>query len=144
MRLTLPAALPRVMAVPVLLQQVFVNLVANACDAYETIDADEADREIAIRAASDSGRVIVHVTDHAGGIPPDVLPRIFEPFFTTKQRRGTGMGLAVTDGIIRQIGGTIAACNQDGGATFEIGLPTEGGENPAATDVLAIARMAGR
>ncbi len=119
----LPPTLPRVKAVPVLLQQVLINLMANACDAYAAQEGAGQVRQIAISAWSDTGTVRVEVADRAGGIRPEALPRVFEPFFTTKAKGGSGMGLAVSYGIIRQHGGGITARNRAGGATFQISLP---------------------
>jgi two-component system, NtrC family, sensor histidine kinase HupT/HoxJ len=66
--------------------------------------------------------VSITVEDNGPGIPEDVLPEIFEAFVTTRlDARGTGLGLAVTEGIVSQHGGTIAAFNRkDGGATLEV------------------------
>ncbi|MDR3535034.1 MAG: ATP-binding protein, partial [Acetobacteraceae bacterium] len=138
----LPPALPMVQAVPVLLQQVLINLLANACDAYATSEATGQARQIAISAWSDTGTVRVEVADRAGGIQPDALPRVFEPFFTTKAKGGSGMGLAVSYGIIRQHGGSITARNRAGGATFQISLPVhQPGPSPTEQAALAPARV---
>jgi signal transduction histidine kinase len=70
------------------------------------------------------------IEDNGAGIPPEVLPRIFEPFVTSRlDANGTGLGLAVTAGIIDQHGGLIVANNRvEGGAKFEITLPVPGPE----------------
>jgi C4-dicarboxylate-specific signal transduction histidine kinase len=115
--------LPQVTAVPVLLQQVIINLIVNACDAYRSFEASSIDRKLKIAVWADPATVWVEVSDKAGGIPADTLARIFEPFFTTKSHGGSGMGLAVSYGIVRQLGGTITAHNRHGGAVFQIGLP---------------------
>lgn len=126
-----PPALPAVKAVPVLLQQVLINLLANACDAYAQGSAAAPGRHISVSAWPQAGTVRIEVADRAGGIPPAALPRVFEPFFTTKAHGGTGMGLAVSFGIIRQLGGSITAVNRAGGAVFEIALPIHRPANPA-------------
>ena len=105
--------------------QVFLNLITNAVDAMPeggtlTIVSDmlieEGSRWWEARF-SDTGR----------GIPKEVLPRIFDPFFTTKpEDKGTGLGLAVTHGIVDAHGGTIwAESPPDQGATFIVRLPLE-------------------
>ena len=65
------------------------------------------------------------VTDSGTGIPAEHLHRIYDPFFTTKAaRKGTGLGLAVTYGIIREHGGSIEVSNRrTGGARFHLELP---------------------
>ena len=63
------------------------------------------------------------MADSGRGIPPDVLPRIFDPFFSTKPS-GTGLGLSVSDGIVREHGGTIDVESTPGrGTRFTITLP---------------------
>ena len=71
--------------------------------------------------------VIVEIEDNGGGIPPEYLPRIFDPFFTTKPvGQGTGLGLSVSYGIIRDHGGSLEVDSAPGrGTTFRILLPVE-------------------
>jgi signal transduction histidine kinase len=65
------------------------------------------------------------VEDSGKGIPPEDLPRIFEPFFTTKGNHGTGLGLAVSWGIVEAHGGLLEAHSEPGhGARFVLRLPT--------------------
>ena len=65
------------------------------------------------------------VEDDGPGIPDAVMPRLFEPFFTTKPTgKGTGLGLSISHGIIKRMGGQIAAENRpEGGARFRISFP---------------------
>ncbi len=117
------ADLPAVLGAPIPMEQVLINLIGNAADAYAAAPPSTP-RRIAIDATAEAGTVILRVTDHAGGIPPHVLPRIFEPFFTTKPvGKGTGLGLSLAFGTITDMGGTITAANTDGGAIFEIRMP---------------------
>ena len=88
--------------------------------------AVEAGGEIRIitrRHPERPGCVQLIVADSGCGIPPDVLPRIFDPFFSTKPS-GTGLGLSVSDGIVREHGGTIDVETTPGqGTRFTITLP---------------------
>lgn len=123
--LDVPEEVPPFMAGALALEQVLVNLVGNACDAYlgrgDAIAADE--RVIRIGAAFAERRVCITVSDHAGGIPEDALPRIFEPFFTTKAvGQGTGLGLSISYGLVTEMGGSITAENLEDGARFTIRL----------------------
>jgi two-component system sensor histidine kinase HupT/HoxJ len=122
----LPADLPPVLGRGIALEQVIMNLIGNACDAYRDNPASEPDqpRLIGMRARQDGNLIHLSVWDRAGGIQSGALEYIFQPFFTTKPiGQGTGLGLSVSYGIITDHGGTIEAHNQDGGAWFEIRLP---------------------
>jgi C4-dicarboxylate-specific signal transduction histidine kinase len=104
-----------------------INLIANACDAYATLDpaVPMERRNILVSACAADQRIRLFIQDHAGGIPADTLPRIFEPFFTTKEAgQGTGLGLSISYGIITDMGGTITAEVADGGTRFTIDLPS--------------------
>ena len=128
-RADFPEGLRPVLIAPLLLQQVLINLVANACDAYRDNCPGDGAKEgqariVEIVAGYADGSLSVQVRDHAGGIPPDALTRLFEPFFTTKgPGRGSGLGLAVSQGIVRRAGGSLIPRNEAGGAVFEIVLP---------------------
>ena len=108
------------------LQQVLVNLVMNARDAL----ADSTEPVITVSTRADGQGVELVVTDNGAGMPPEVLRKIFDPFFTTKaqpkegQRKGTGLGLAVSYGIVQEHGGTIEASSQpDQGTRFRLLFP---------------------
>jgi signal transduction histidine kinase len=100
--------------------QVFVNLLRNALNAVEP-----GTGKIDVRARGGARGVTIAVEDNGRGIPPDVLPEIFDAFVSTRlDARGTGLGLTVAEGIVRQHGGTIAASNRiEGGARLEVTLP---------------------
>lgn len=102
------------------LQQVFTNLLLNARDAMFGGGTITLSTEL-----SDDGDIQVEVKDTGVGIAPENLSRIFDPFFTTKGvGNGTGLGLAVTYGIVQEHGGTIEAASENGsGTTFRITLP---------------------
>ncbi|MGH9799286.1 MAG: sensor histidine kinase, partial [Blastocatellia bacterium] len=101
------------------LQQVFMTLILNARDAMPR----GGRLEIATEADLDS--IIISFRDTGMGIAADHLARIYDPFFTTKQiGKGTGLGLAVSYGIIRDHGGHITVESQIGeGTAFQISLP---------------------
>lgn len=110
------------------LVQVFVNLLRNALYAVKSTN-EKPPGEIRVRSRrmnwSGQPWVCVTVEDNGPGIPADVLPDIFEAFVTTRlDARGTGLGLAVTEGIVSQHGGTIMASNRpEGGARLEVRFP---------------------
>jgi len=124
-----------ILADPVQIHQVLMNLCTNAFHAMQerggiltvrldevTVEADqaEADPELA------PGRYVrLTVSDTGQGIEPAVMARIFEPFFTTKGvGDGTGMGLAVVHGIVKEHGGAIVAASEVGeGTAFEVYFP---------------------
>ncbi|OYX12972.1 MAG: hypothetical protein B7Z15_08980 [Rhizobiales bacterium 32-66-8] len=114
------------------LEQVLINLLQNARDALRDRRArhdPELQGMIAVSVALDSpggnGQTVsITVKDNAGGIPDGVIEKIFQPFFTTKPPgQGTGLGLSVSFGIIRDHHGTLTARNEGLGAVFTIRLP---------------------
>lgn len=118
----LPEDLPPVLARPIQLEQVFVNLLVNARDAFRTRPADG--RRIDISACHGKGVVTITIQDNAGGIPDAALEHLFSPFFTTKEPgKGTGLGLPICKRMIEELGGMIIAANAQGGARFTIELP---------------------
>jgi two-component system, cell cycle sensor histidine kinase and response regulator CckA len=122
------------------LEQVLVNLVANARDAMPNggrvvVATGEATLEAAqlhgTRDVRPGQYVVLSVRDSGGGIDETTRPHIFEPFFTTKTH-GTGLGLSTCYGIVKQLGGHISVKNAlGGGSIFEVYLP-RGGELPSA------------
>jgi len=115
------ADLPPVLGSQTRIGQVFLNLIVNAVQAIEP-GAAEANT-IALTARVEGPRVVVSVSDTGKGIEPSVIGRIFEPFFTTKAQ-GSGIGLAISHGIVTQLGGTIEVESTPGqGSTFRVSLP---------------------
>jgi signal transduction histidine kinase len=116
--------LPRVQSDPLLLHQVFLNMVMNAEQAIASTGTPGR-IEITTAIADARDRIVATVRDTGNGIPDDALSRIFEPFYTTKDvGKGTGLGLAIAYGIVQEHGGHIAAANHpDGGAIFTVELP---------------------
>jgi len=114
--------LPQVHGNSVKLQQVFTNLILNARD---SIANGNGRITLATRNGDDDG-LLVEITDTGVGIAPDDIVKIYDPFFTTKGvGRGTGLGLAVTYGIVQEHSGHISVLSTPGlGTTFRITLPT--------------------
>jgi signal transduction histidine kinase len=103
--------------------QVFVNLLRNALNAvHERGRIEVHGHKVRVGARMFAA---VRVEDNGPGIPSDILPDIFDAFVTTRlDSKGTGLGLTVTEGIVHQHGGTIAASNRaGGGACLEVRIP---------------------
>jgi PAS domain S-box-containing protein len=122
--------LPAVMADPVHLQQVLLNLVLNAMDAMDDVPAER--RKVTVRAQRHGEREVeVAVSDSGPGIAPERLGHLFEPFFTTKPN-GMGIGLSISRTIIEAHGGRLwAENNEREGATFRFTLPLAGETTPS-------------
>jgi signal transduction histidine kinase/ActR/RegA family two-component response regulator/predicted negative regulator of RcsB-dependent stress response len=100
------------------LREVLVNMVYNA------VDAMPSGGEVRVSTQETRERVVLCITDTGTGMTPEVKQRLFDPFFTTKGKAGTGMGLAVSFGIIRRHEGSIEVDSEPGrGTTFKISLP---------------------
>ncbi|NNL40940.1 MAG: PAS domain-containing sensor histidine kinase, partial [Desulfobacterales bacterium] len=124
------------------LKQAFINLVNNAFDAI----SDKGTITIFTRYDAELGQVIISVMDDGHGISPQELDKIFDPFFTTKPvGKGTGLGLAVTFGIIQEHNGKIEvesppsiAINEKNensqGTLFKMYLPVSGKKDKLKTD----------
>lgn len=117
---------PVVQAKLVELQQVVVNLMINAVDAYD--DAAQ-DRKLQVACGQDGRGSYISVKDFAGGIPEEVQSQIFDPFFTTKPiGKGTGLGLSISKEICAQYGCDLSFETKSGiGTTFTMRFP--GGVN---------------
>ncbi len=127
-----------VRASPPRLGQVFLNLLLNAAQA---LDEGGAKRNVVtVRSFDDGDSVVIEVADNGPGIPPAVLPRIFESFFTTKPRGlGTGLGLPISLGIVRGLGGELTVDAPPGsGARFRVRLPASDA-TPAEAAPVAVA-----
>jgi signal transduction histidine kinase/FixJ family two-component response regulator len=115
------------------LREVLVNMIYNA------IDAMPSGGEIRMSSQEINGRVVLTIADSGTGMTPEVKSRLFDPFFTTKGKGGTGMGMAVSFGIIRRHNGSIDVESEPGrGTTFRITLPVAESEaSPEAALVTA-------
>jgi CheY-like chemotaxis protein/anti-sigma regulatory factor (Ser/Thr protein kinase) len=130
----LSATRTTVIADPTQIHQLVMNLCTNAVQAMrsggtlsvtlETVDAPQ-DSEMSHGLLAAGHYVRLSVRDTGCGMEPDVLEHIFEPFFTTKEPgRGTGLGLALVQGIVSELGGGIDVASQAGaGSTFHLYLP---------------------
>ena len=121
--------LPPVLCHPAKVNQVFLNLMVNA------VQACDPGGTVSLRSRVEEGRgVAVEVEDNGCGIPVEHRPRLFEPFFTTRPiGQGTGLGLAVSFGIVRDHGGSIEVDSSVGrGSTFRVRLPLRPPTPPTA------------
>ena len=117
-----------VVANPIQLEQVFINLLTNARDAL----ADSKRKTIRIASSRDGEKIRIAFSDTGPGIPLELQQRIFDPFFTTKEvGTGTGLGLSITYSILKEYGGEISVDSRPGkGATFLVELPFADEEPP--------------
>lgn len=119
----LDPSIPKVFGSANQLQQVFLNLITNACHAMPK------GGKLIVRTSlkADGSTVIIHVVDTGVGIPKANLNKIFDPFFTTKEPgKGTGLGLSVSYRIVKEHKGTIVVDSVEGkGTTFTVSLPVE-------------------
>jgi two-component system sensor kinase FixL len=117
------SGLPPVSVDGVQVQQVALNLLRNAMEAT-VANGGHKERSVTIRSRRQGGdKVEIIVTDRGCGVPEDRIDKLFTPFSTTK-KSGMGMGLSISQAIIRAHGGSIEFHNnEDGGATFSFTLP---------------------
>lgn len=114
-----------VLARPGELRQVFTNLVVNSIDA---IPPSGGEIHVSVTRVDQSSTACVTVADNGPGIPDAVRDRVFEPFFSTKTGKGTGLGLWITQGIVRKYGGSIrlrtwSEASRHTGTAFRVCLP---------------------
>ena len=125
----------RVRIDPLQLEQILMNLAANARDAMcegghlkvetSVVDLNEAYVQTKPAAIPPGRYAVITVSDDGEGIPQEIMPHIFEPFYTTKPSgKGTGLGLATVYGIVKQNKGYIWAYSEEGaGTVFKVYLP---------------------
>jgi signal transduction histidine kinase len=126
----LPEDLPRVVALGSELNQVWTNLIQNACDAL----AGTPSPTLTLRARPESDDVVVEVEDNGPGIPPEVRDRVFDAFFTTKAPgQGTGLGLQISYRIVvLEHHGDLTVTSQPGRTVFRVRLPLTPAPEPAS------------
>ncbi|MFW6044425.1 MAG: PAS domain S-box protein [Planctomycetota bacterium] len=114
------------------LHEMMTNLIFNA------VDAIEKEGTIIIGTGVEDERVVIEVRDTGLGMDDEVRPRCMEPFYTTKGDAGTGLGLSVTQGIVRRHGGQIEIDSEPGeGTGFRIYLPAMRGEEKEDDEPMA-------
>jgi len=112
----LETPLPPVLADPFQLEQVFLNICLNACQAMKGAGT------LTVRSRAGDGNVVVEIEDTGPGIPSELRAQVFKPFFTTK-REGNGLGLAISARIVAEHGGHIGyRCPAGGGTVFTVTL----------------------
>lgn len=118
------------LANPIRLEQVVVNLLSNAIGAMQGCDP----RVLRVTLGRRDGRAAIEIADTGIGIAPEHLKSLFDPFFTTKEiGEGLGLGLSISYGIVRELGGEILVDSvPGGGSTFTVVIPAIDG-SPAAT-----------
>jgi len=116
----IPKNLPEVQADRRYLEEIFFNLIVNACQALKETGKPG---EIKLAAKAEIGRVIITIQDNGPGIPAEKLKDVFRPFYTTKAE-GTGLGLFITQQLVEKIRGRISVESELGkGTTFSVALP---------------------
>jgi PAS domain S-box-containing protein len=132
---SLAPALPLVRAERAHMEQILINLLANASQALQSITNAPAERgngstgkvppSITVRTGIRGSEVFLEVQDNGPGISAANLPRIFDPFFTTRaEGEGTGLGLAVVHGIVTSYGGNLEVESEEGnGSLFRVSFP---------------------
>ena len=119
--------LPRVCATSGELNQVWLNLIDNALEAIPESGS------ISVSARQELDYVVVRVVDDGPGIPPDIEAQVFDPFFTTKAPgEGLGLGLEITQRLVRRYQGDIAVESRPGRTEFRVSLPLEQPESHSA------------
>ncbi|MBI5521564.1 MAG: DUF3365 domain-containing protein [Desulfarculus sp.] len=108
------------LADPHALDQILANLILNALDA---VPSPGGRITLGARPQPELRQALLEVADNGPGVDPAIMEQIFDPFFTTKEPdQGTGLGLAVVYGLLRDMGGAVKVENQDG-AVFTLSLP---------------------
>lgn len=120
-RATIEGEAVQVMADPVAVEQILVNLLDNALHALESVPVDE--RRLVLRLSSAGGQAVLSVIDSGPGIAADAMRRLFEPFYT-KRAGGLGLGLSLSETLAQAMGGALEAQQHlPRGAEFRLSLP---------------------
>lgn len=107
------------------LQQVCINIIKNAADAFMSKPDLSIRRSIAIKTYTKEDKAYIEISDNAGGLKEDILEKVFQAYFSTKsEKNGTGLGLYMSKAIItNHMKGTLSCFNREGGAVFTIMIP---------------------
>jgi len=130
--LDLDPDLPEIIAEHNRLEQVFINLVSNAIDAMDEKsnqpEGSDNSKKLSIKSILENGQVAVYVSDSGIGMSEEVQAKLFEPFFTTKKvGKGTGLGVSISYGIVKDYDGDIEIESEVGkGTTFKLTFPAAG------------------
>jgi signal transduction histidine kinase len=138
-RLELPETLPAVEGDARALNQVFLNLLKNAAEAF-----DERGGQIHVRAVPEGDSILVEIRDDGPGIAAELQARVFEPFFSTKEAgRGSGLGLSISRRIVSEHGGSLELVSEPGaGCCFRMRLPTRERASVTSGDAAQVAAEA--
>ena len=124
---------PAVIGDPQELQQVFLNALVNA---EQAIASTGRPGKVMFSSRRTEGRLVILVEDTGPGVPREILDRVFEPFFTTKGELGRGLGLAISYGLVKGMGGRMDMMNvEGGGAALAIELPVDAAPPEPAPEV---------
>lgn len=126
--------------IPQDLARVILNLVSNACYATDVKRKESSDGfapTVRLETRRDEERILIRVHDNGNGMPPEVQEKIFNPFFTTKPtNQGTGLGLSLSNDIVREHGGQLRVESKEGEYTImSIDLPLQRVEVPVAAEM---------
>jgi len=122
---------PDVICYPAKISQVFMNILSNAIDAIDAKRNPDPTEQIMISTSqkliSGLDYVIATVSDSGCGIPQDTIKKVFDPFFTTKPvGRGMGLGLSISNNIVKEHGGNIEITSREGkGTSVSVYLPAK-------------------
>lgn len=123
LKLKLDANILMVQADPIQIEQILINLINNARDALEEkeLDGNRIKKEIWVQTGLESGRVFLEVRDNGCGMTAEVQQQLFDPFFSTKGQKGTGLGMAITYNLIKNMNAEIALESEPGvGSAFTV------------------------
>jgi PAS domain S-box-containing protein len=127
--LDLDPDIPNILAEHNRLEQVLINLVSNAIDTMDEKSSQpgsqDSPKRLSLKSFVENNQIMVHVTDTGTGMSEEVKNKIFEPFFTTKKvGKGTGLGVSISYGIVKDYGGSIEIDSEIGkGTTFKLKFP---------------------
>jgi signal transduction histidine kinase len=105
------------------INQVLLNLMKNALEAFESSKVPVQDRVLSIRQSMAEGALLLTVEDNAGGISPDILGRIFERRFSTKGEKGNGLGLYMAQKLVLRNAGALTVISREGRTCFTLRFP---------------------